>query len=100
MDTGDITTLANPDIVAALDLFANLGNDVGIGECSDVASVHLVGDGGEDAAHDFAGARLGHVRHDVDGLRPRDFADHGFDGGDDFVLDGFGSRNAGLQCDV
>src|SRR6266851_4544947 len=86
--------------VAALDLFANLGDDVGIGEGGDVARVHLVGDGGEDAAHDFARARLGHVRNDVDGFGPGDFADHGFDGVDDFVLDGFGGWHAGLQGDV
>src|SRR6266436_7374556 len=86
--------------VAALDEFANLGDDVGIREGGDVAGVHVVGDGGEDTAHDFAGASLGHVRNDVDGFGAGDFADHGFDCGDDFVLDGFGGRNAGLQGDV
>ena len=40
--------------VAALDLFANLGDDVRIGESGDIAGVHLVGDGGQDAAHNFA----------------------------------------------
>jgi len=43
-------------------------DDVGVGEGGDVASVHVIGDGGEDAAHDFSRARLGHVRNDVDGL--------------------------------
>src|SRR6267143_1908719 len=86
--------------VAALDEFANLGDDVGIGEGGDVAGVHIVGNGGEDAAHDFAGAGLGHVRDDVDGFGAGDFADHGFDGRDDFVLDRFRRGNAGLQGDV
>src|SRR6266576_3254740 len=86
--------------VAALDELANLLDDVGIGEGGDVASVHVIGDGGEDAAHDLTGAGLGHVWNNVDGLGAGDFADHGFDGGDDFVLDGFGGRNAGLQRDV
>src|SRR6266478_4498136 len=83
--------------VAALDLFADLGDDIGIRERGDIAGVHLVGDGGEDAARDFAGARFGHVRDNVDGLGPGDFADHGFDGVDDFVLDGFGGWHAVLQ---
>ena len=65
--------------VAALDLFANLGDDVGIGEGGDVAGVHVVGNGGENAAHDFARAGLGHVRNNVDCLWARDFADHGLD---------------------
>src|SRR5437879_2995353 len=83
--------------VAALDEFANLGDDVGIREGGDVAGVHVVGDGGEDTAHDFSRASLGHVRNDVDGLGAGDFADDGFDGGDDFVLDGCGGGDAGLQ---
>src|SRR6266576_559175 len=86
--------------VAALDELANLLDDVGVREGGDVAGVHVIGDGGEDAAHDLAGAGLGHVWNDVDGLGAGDFADHGFDGGDDFVVDGFGGRNAGLQRDV
>jgi len=36
----------------------------------------------------------------VDGLGAGDFADHGFDGGDDFVLDCFRCGNAGLQGDI
>src|SRR5882762_2026999 len=86
--------------VAALDELANLGDDVGVREGGDVAGVHIVGNGGEDAAHDFAGAGLGHVRDDVDGFGASDFADHGFDGRDDFVLDRFRRGNAGLQGDV
>src|SRR5467141_2653666 len=86
--------------IAALDLFANLGDDVGIGKRRDVAGVHLIGNGGEDAAHNFAGASLGHVGNDVDSFGAGDFADHGFDGEDDFVLHGFGGRNAGLQGDI
>src|SRR5713226_7958914 len=39
---------------AALDEFANLLDNVGIRERSDVVSIHVVGDGGENAAHDFA----------------------------------------------
>src|SRR5229473_4150468 len=85
---------------AALDELADLLDDVGIREGGNVAGVHVVGNGGEDAAHDFAGAGLGHVRDDVDGFGAGDFADHGFDGEDDFVLHGFGGRNAGLQGDV
>src|SRR5467141_3612399 len=83
--------------VAALDELANLLDDVGIREGGDVAGVHIVGNCGEDAAHDFAGAGLGHVRDDVNGFGAGDFADHGFDGGDDFVLNRSRRGNAGLQ---
>jgi len=83
--------------MAALDEDANLLDDIGIGERGDVAGVHGVGNGGENAAHDFSGARLGHVRDDVDHLRAGDFADHGFDGCDHFVLDRFFGKNAGFE---
>ena len=53
---------------ASLDLFADLLDDIGIGERGDVAGVHVIGDGGQHAAHDFARARLGHVGDDVDRL--------------------------------
>src|ERR1700687_5150955 len=72
---------------AALDDLADLLDDVGIGERGDVARIHAVGNGGENAAHDFAGAGFGHVGNDVDALGARDFADHGFDGGDNFFGD-------------
>ena len=75
-------------------------DDVGIGQRGDVAGIHVIGDGGENAAHDFAGARLGHVRDDVDALRARDFADHGFDGGDDLFEDELLGQDAGLQRNV
>src|SRR5260370_42503490 len=58
------------------------------------------GGGGEEGADDLARAGLGHVWNDVNGLWPRDLANHGFDGGDDFVLDSFCGRNAGLEGDV
>src|SRR5882757_5792108 len=86
--------------MAALDEFSDLLDDVGIGEGGDVASVHAVRNGGQDAAHDFAGAGLGHVRNDVDALGARDLADHGFDGGDDLVDDLLVGRQAGLDGDV
>src|SRR5882762_2233738 len=86
--------------VAALDEFANLLDNIGIRESGDVAGVHVIGNGGQDAAHDLAGAGLGHVRDDVDGFGAGDFADHGFDGGDDFVLNRSRRGNAGLQGDV
>src|SRR6266851_5054859 len=85
---------------AALDEFANLLDDVGVRESGDVAGVHVIGDGGEDAAHDLSGAGFGHVWDDVDGFGAGDFADHGFDGGFDFVLDRSRRWNAGLQRDV
>ncbi len=78
--------------VAALNQFANLGDDIGIGERGDVAGVHVIGDGGEDSAHDFAGACFGHVGDDVDALGARDFSDDGFNRGDDFVLHGFAAE--------
>ena len=71
---------------AALHLFADLLDDIGIGEGGDVAGVHVIGNGGENAAHDFSGARLGHVRNNVNHFGAGDFADHGFDCGGDFVL--------------
>src|ERR1700722_875228 len=86
--------------VAALHQFANLRDDIRIGERGDVAGVHVIGDGREDSAHDFAGTRFGHVGNDVDALRPGDLADNGFDGGDDFVLHGFAWKHAGLQGNV
>ena len=39
---------------AALNEFANLLDDIRIGERGDVAGVHVIGDGGENAAHDFS----------------------------------------------
>src|ERR1700688_4250973 len=85
---------------AALHLFADLLDDIGIGEGGDVAGVHVIGDGGENAAHDFAGARLGHVWNDVNHFGARDFADHGFDGGRDFVLHRFVGMDSGLERDI
>src|SRR5258708_20834216 len=64
---------------AALDELANLLDDVRISKRADVAGVHVIGNGGENAAHDLAGARLGHVRDDVDGFGAGNFADHGLD---------------------
>jgi len=75
-------------------------DDVWIGERGDVPGVHTVRNGGQDTAHDLAGAGFGHVRHDVDALWARDFADHGFDGGDDLVDDLLVGRQAGLDGDV
>ena len=64
---------------AALDEFADLFDDVGISKRGDVAGIHVVGNGGENAAHDFAGTRFGHVGNDVNGFGTGDFADHGLD---------------------
>ncbi len=64
---------------AALHLYADLLDDVRISERGDVAGIHLIGNGGKHAAHDFAGAGLGHIRDDVDGFWARDLADDGFD---------------------
>src|SRR5271167_2683068 len=78
----------------ALHLYANLFNDVWIGERGDVAYVDAVGNGGEHAAHDLAGAGLGHVGNDAHGLGAGDLADHGLDGSSD-LLHHF--RMAGLR---
>src|SRR5437879_5870725 len=83
-----------------MDEFSNLLDNVGIGEGGDVAGVHAVRNGGQDTAHDLAGAGFGHVRYDVDALGARDFADHGFDGGDDLVDDLLVGRQAGFDGDV
>src|SRR5882762_3357082 len=88
------------DGFAALDEFSDLLDDVGIGKGGDVAGVHAIGNGGEDAAHDFAGAGLGHVGDDVNAFGAGDFADHGFDCGDDFVDDLFVRRHARFNGDV
>ena len=72
-------------------------DDVGIGERRDVAGVHAIGNGGENAAHDFAGARFGHVWNDVDALWASDFSDHGFDSVSDFVNDLFVGSQAGFN---
>src|SRR5271157_52451 len=44
----------------------DLGDDFGIGQRRDIAGVFVVRDGREDTAHDLAGTRLRHVRHDHD----------------------------------
>src|SRR6266849_6766419 len=61
---------------AALHELANLLDDVGIRESGNVAGVDAIGNGGENAAHDFARTGLGHVGNDLNGLRPGDLADH------------------------
>ena len=67
---------------------ADLPDDLGVGERTNVANVHGVGDGGKHAAHDFARARLGHVGIDTNTLGPRDFADHSLDHVNDLVFNG------------
>src|SRR5271157_2296909 len=86
--------------LAALDDLAYLLDDIRIGERGDVAGVHVIGDGGQDAAHDFSGARLGHIRNDVDALGARDFANYGFDGGSNLLNDLLLRKNARLERDV
>src|SRR5208337_3639908 len=86
--------------LAALNDLANLLDDVGVGQRGDVAGIHVIGDGGQDAAHNLAGARFGHVRNDMDALGPRDFANHGFDGGGNLLNDLLFRKNAGLERDV
>src|SRR5208337_4930719 len=44
----------------------DLRDDFGIGQGRDIAGVFVVRDGREDTAHDLAGTRLRHVRHDHD----------------------------------
>src|SRR5258708_31364564 len=73
--------------VAALYELADLLDDVGIREGGDVAGVHVVGNGRENATHDFAGAGLAHVWHHVGGLGAGGPADHGLLGWVDFILD-------------
>ncbi len=67
---------------------ADLLDDLGVGERSNVANVHGVGDGGKHPAHDFARARLRHVGNDTNTLGPRDFADHSLDHVNDLVFNG------------
>src|SRR5438874_2509109 len=86
--------------VAAVHLDTNLLDDIGIRERGDVAGVHAVLDGSEHTAHDFAGAGFRHVRHDVDIFWPCDFANYGFDGDGDFLLDVFGRLEPRLQRNV
>src|SRR5260221_14381737 len=84
----------------ALDHDADLLDDLGVGERSNVANVHAVGDGGKHPAHDFARARLGHVGNDTNTLGPRDFADHSLDRANDLVLNRVAWLKAGLNCAV
>src|SRR6266568_1244981 len=86
--------------VTALHEHTNLLDDIGIRERADVSSVHTIGNGGENAAHDLAGAGLGHVRNNMDVLRPGDFADDGFDGYSDLILHRFVGKNARLERNV
>src|SRR6202790_5725143 len=85
---------------AALDDLADLFDDVRIGEGGDVAGIHVIGNSGQDTAHDFSGAGFGHVRNDVDALGASDFADHGLDGVHEFFGDRFVGHNAGLQGNI
>src|SRR5262249_15070507 len=85
---------------AALDEFANLLDDVRVGQGSNVAGVHAIGDSSEDAPHDFAGTRFGHVGYDMDFLGAGDLADHGFDDVVDLVNDLLIGRHAGFYGDV
>jgi hypothetical protein len=50
----------------ALNQYPDLFDHIGIGESRNVSSVHVVGEGGENATHEFAGAGLRHIRNDVD----------------------------------
>src|SRR5258708_30766370 len=84
----------------ALDHDADLLDDLGVGEGSDVANVHGVGDGGKHPAHDFARARLGHLGNDTITLRPRDFADPSLDRANDLVFNGLAWLKAGLERTV
>src|SRR5271169_5240544 len=68
------------DDVPALHQLPYLLDDVGIGQRSDIAGVHTIGDGSEDAPHDLARTSLGHVGHEVDSFRPRNLANHGLNG--------------------
>src|SRR2546426_8449571 len=51
-------------------------------------------------SHDLPGARLGHIRHDVDVLGPRDLADHFLVRLHHPVDDGLTRRHARLERDV
>src|SRR5438105_9842024 len=66
----------------------------------DVAGAGEVRNAGDDAAHDLPGARLRHVGHDPDVLRPRDLSDQPLDRGDDFLLDVLARLQAWLEGDV
>src|SRR5581483_4048996 len=79
---------------------ADFFDDAGIGERGDIADIASVGDGGEDAAHDFAGTGLGHVRHDIDEFGTRNFADELFVRFDDAPHDVIARRNAGFERDI
>src|SRR5215470_1404449 len=85
---------------AALHQFADLFDDVGIRQRRNVAGVHAILNRSKNAPHNFSRARLRHVRNQMDVLRPRDFADHRFDRGCDFVLDRLLRQNPGLQRNV
>src|SRR5262249_17986488 len=79
---------------------ADLFDHVGIRQRRDVADLHLIRYGGEDATHDLARPRLGHVRDDVHRLRARDLADHRLDRRDDLLDDLLVRRVRRLEGDV
>ena len=65
----------------ALDVMADVVDDLGVGQCGDIADVGEVRDPGDDPAHDLPGAGLGHVGHDPHvGLVARSFRFPGLDG--------------------
>src|SRR5205823_6449401 len=86
--------------VLALHHRADLLDHVRVRERRHVADVAAIGDGREHAAHDLAGARLGHVRHDVHVFGARDLADHLFVRLDHAVHDLLAGLDAGLDRDV
>ena len=69
-----------------------------IGQCRDIPGGSPIRDGSEDAAHELAGARLWHIRDDVDVLWPGNLANDRFDRLVDVVDDllaRLGSRREG-----
>src|SRR5206468_1484666 len=86
--------------VLALHHHPDLLHHVGVGECRHVADITAVRDRCEHAAHDLPGARLRHVRHDVDVLGSCDLADHFFVRLDHAVHDVLARLHPGLDRDV
>ena len=95
-----VGTFPDGDGFFALHQLAHLFHHVGIGQGGDVPGIHAIGNGGEDAAHEFAGPRLGHVGNDVDVLGPGNLADDGFDRLVDLIDDLLARLDSWLQGDI
>src|ERR1035437_1828360 len=84
----------------ALDVVADVVDDLGVGKSGDIADVGEVGYTGDHSAHDLSRPGFRHVLDDPDALGSGDFADLAIDGLDHLVLYLLAGGQSGLQGHV